>query len=70
MRYAIKVRETGRKKWWFLTPKGGITSLRVHASRWPTREPCERLITENAQDNPNWEFKIVDMEKDRTSSKP
>ncbi len=70
MRYAIKVRETGRKKWRFLTPKGGVTNLRVHASRWPAREPCERLIAEIAPDNPDWEFKIVDMEKDRLSSKP
>ena len=52
MRYAIKVREPGRKKWGFLTPKGGVTNLRVHAARWSDREPCEKLIAENAPDNP------------------
>lgn len=61
MRYAIKVRETG-KKWRFLTSKGGVTQLRIHAARWATREPCERLIADNAPDNPDWEFKIVDMD--------
>jgi len=63
MRYAIKVREPGRKKWGFLTPKGGVTNLRVHAARWSDREPCEKLIADNAPDNPGWAFKIVDMTK-------
>lgn len=62
MRYAIKVRETGKKKWRFLTSKGGVTQLRIHAARWATREPCERLIAENAPDNQDWEFKVVDMD--------
>lgn len=62
MRYAIKVREIGKKKWRFLTTGGGITQLRIHAARWATREPCERLIAGNAPDNPDWEFKIVDMD--------
>lgn len=68
MRYAIKVRESGKKKWRFLTTKGGTTSLRIHAARWSTRAPCENLITDNAPDNPEWEFKIVDMAKGAASA--
>ncbi len=64
MRYAIKVREAGRRKWRFLTSKGAVTQLRIHAARWATREPCERLISDNAPDNPDWEFKVVEMEAD------
>lgn len=64
MRYAIKVREAGQKRWRFLTQKGGVTQLRIHAARWAAREPCERLIADNAADNPDWEFKIVDMSPD------
>lgn len=63
MRYAIKVRKSDKKKWGFLTPRGGVTNLRIHAARWPAREPCEKLIAENAPDNPDFEFKIVDMTK-------
>lgn len=62
MRYAIKVREAGKKKWRFLTSRGGLTNLRIHAARWAAREPCENLIAVNAPDNPEWEFRIVDME--------
>lgn len=61
MRYAIKVRETGKKKWRYLTSRGGVTNLRIHAARWATRDPCDTLIAENAADNPDWEFKVVDM---------
>lgn len=63
MRYAIKVRMSGKKKWEFLTPRGGVTHLRIHAARWAARDACEKLVADNAPDNPDWEFKIVDMEK-------
>ena len=63
MKYAIKVRMSGKKKWGFLTSKGGVTHLRIHAARWAARDACEKLVADNAPDNPDWEFKIVDMEK-------
>ncbi|WP_137114154.1 hypothetical protein [Mesorhizobium sp. GR13] len=69
MRYAIKVREKGRKKWQFLTSRGGLTNLRVHAARWSTREPCDTLIADNAADNPEWDFKVVDMGSGRTPTR-
>lgn len=65
MRYGIKVREVGKKKWRFLSSCGGVTNLRVHAARWSTREPCETLIANNAADNPEWDFKVVDMDAGR-----
>jgi hypothetical protein len=61
MRYAIKVRKNDRKRWGFLTPRGSVTHLRIHAARWAARDACEKLITDNAPDNPDWEFKVVDM---------
>lgn len=61
MRYAIKVRQGEKKKWGFLTPRGGVTHLRIHAARWAARDACEQLITDNAPDNPDWQFKVVDM---------
>lgn len=66
MKYAIKVREVGRKKWQFLTSSGGVTNLRIHAARWATRGPCDKLIADNAAENPDWDFKVVDMEAGRT----
>lgn len=56
MRYAIKVRMTGRKKWKFVTPKGGVTHLRIDAARWAARDACEKLVADNAPDNPEWKF--------------
>lgn len=63
MKYGIKVREVGKKKWKFLTSGGGTTNLKIYAARWATKEPCENLIAANAGENPDWDFKIVDMEK-------
>ncbi|MCO5073845.1 MAG: hypothetical protein M9944_21840 [Rhizobiaceae bacterium] len=61
MRYAIKVRKSDTKKWGFLTPRGGVTHLRIHAARWAAKDACEKLIADNAPDNPDWQFKVVDM---------
>jgi hypothetical protein len=59
MSVMIKVREKGRKSWSFLS-RGGTNRLRIHAVRFETREKAQALIDENAPDNPEWEWKIVD----------
>lgn len=52
----IKVREKGRKRWAFLS-RNGTTQLRIHALTF-TREQAEKLIADNAPDNPEWEWSI------------
>jgi hypothetical protein len=59
MIHYIKLREKDKKRWAFLTSKGGLTYLTIHASRFETKEAAERLIAENAADNPEWEWKVV-----------
>lgn len=56
----IKLRVVGAKRWLFLTSAGGCTSLRVHASRFPSAEKAQALIDANKADNPEWEWKVVD----------
>lgn len=53
----IKVREIGDKSWKFLS-RGGVNRLKIHALQF-TREDAEKLIAENKDDNPEWEWKIV-----------
>jgi len=54
----IKVRELGAKRWAFLA-RNGTTRLRVHALRFESYDKAQRLINENAADNPEWEWKTV-----------
>lgn len=55
----VKVREAGARRWAFLSAKG-TTSLRVRAVRFGTKERAQALIDENASDNPEWEWKVVE----------
>jgi len=36
--FTIKVRAKGKKRWAFLTSKGGTNYLRIHAAQFETRE--------------------------------
>lgn len=62
MRYTdpvlIKVREKGKKRWAFLTPKGGTNGLRVHAMRVLSMH-AEVTLGILRSENPNHEFKAV-----------
>jgi hypothetical protein len=53
----VKVREVGKVAWKFLSPKG-TTRLRIHALQF-TADGAQKLIDENADDNPEWEFKAT-----------
>ena len=54
----IKCRERGKLQFAFLTSKGALNRLRIHAARF-TRENAEKLIAENQAENAEWEFCIV-----------
>jgi hypothetical protein len=55
----VKLREKGSKQWGFLSSKGGVTHLRIHAARFANAEKAQTLIDTNAADNPDWEWKVV-----------
>lgn len=55
----IKLREKGKRQWAFLTSRGGTNYLRIHAARFETVESAQKVIDENAADNPEWEWKVV-----------
>lgn len=53
----IKARKKGDKQWSFLTSKGGINKLRVHAAIFDD-EAAQRIIDANNGGNQAWEFKV------------
>lgn len=55
----VKCREKGKKRFAFLTSKGALNNLTIHAARFESAEKAEALIAANAADNPEWEFKVV-----------
>lgn len=58
MVFYIKVREIGSKPWSFLG-RTGTYRLKMHASRFESRERTQSVIDENAADNPEWEWKVA-----------
>lgn len=58
--HAVKIRATGTKGWFFLTPDCGRSRLRIHAARF-TETDAFGLISDILPDNPEWQFKAVAM---------
>lgn len=54
----VKCRMKGQKAWRFLTSRGGLNRLRIHAATFKSKEAAQALIDENAADNPEWEWKV------------
>ncbi len=63
MAHAIKLREKGRRRWEFLTSDGALNRLRIHAARFEDAGKAQKIIDENAADNPGWEWMVVDLAK-------
>ena len=59
--FAVKARKTGDKAWHFVTPKGGMNRLRVHASLYPSNEAAALAATELGKLNTGYEFKAVSL---------
>lgn len=57
---AIKIKAAGTKRFRFLTPDGGLDSLRVHAAQVP-RDHAEVIAAKIRSDNPTATVKIVKL---------
>lgn len=68
--FMIKARKRlGSKAWWFVSAKGGLNRLRIHAARYTDRTVDGKTETaqwrvwfaigELSADNPDYEFKPV-----------
>lgn len=58
----VKARAKTATRFHFVTPKGALNALRIHAARFEGAEAARRFITENEPGNPNIVWKIVDGE--------
>jgi hypothetical protein len=54
----IKVRKRGERRFNFLTSKGGINHLRIHAAIFDDQKAVQ-FVEANAPDNPDFEWRIV-----------
>jgi hypothetical protein len=61
MTFAIKVRKTGQRQFYFLTPGGGQTRLQVHAMRFRESVSAQSYLDTNAPANPEYEWKVVEL---------
>ena len=52
------MRERGKKAFWFVSPKGGGTRLRIHAATFASPEAAPEFVDKYAAENPELEFKV------------
>lgn len=50
--HAVKVKMKDRRRWEFLTPKGGLTHLRVHAAT-ADEDRCKAFAADIKESNPD-----------------
>lgn len=55
----IKVKAEDEKRWSFLTPRGGETNLRIHASQFDDEAKATRIAAEIESENPGILAKVV-----------
>lgn len=60
MSCAIKLRLKGKMRWAFLSSRG-TSLLRIYAVQFATADKAQGLIDENRDDNPEWEWRVVDF---------
>lgn len=57
--YYIKFRTAGKGAWFFATPRGEATRLRIHAARFDSKEAAEAVAANDQKINPELDFKVV-----------
>lgn len=55
----IKLRKTGDKTFCFLSGKGGLNRLRIHAAQFRQESDAQSVLAQILEDNPDYEGKVV-----------
>lgn len=58
----VKARARTATRFLFVTAKGGLNALRIHAARFNSAASARRFIADNEAANPNIVWKVVDGE--------
>jgi hypothetical protein len=59
MTYCVKTRETGKKHWKFVTSKGGVNRLRIHAAQFNDKSKADALAVDiNDNNRGEWEARV------------
>ncbi len=57
--YCVKAKQVNKKRWAFVTPRGGTNYLRIHASQFTDKNRAEGLAADINESNPGeWEAKV------------
>jgi formylmethanofuran dehydrogenase subunit E len=61
MAHSVKIREQGKRAWFFVNPRGEGVRLRVHATMFPDKGAADAFVAKYAAENSDLEFKVVEL---------
>lgn len=59
--FGVKFKMPGEKAFYFVTPRGGGTRLKVHAARFANRLKALAFIEANSDDNPGVAWRTQEL---------
>lgn len=64
--YCVKTRKIGKVKWGFVTSRGGVSYLRIHAAQFKLEETALSMVADINENNPGeWEAHMEVFSSDR-----
>ena len=55
----VKAKAPQYKYFMFVTPRGGLNRLRIHAATFRDEQTAQATIDMNAASRPDWQWKVV-----------
>ena len=63
--FCVKVRKVNQKRWGFLTPRGGVNYLRIHASQFYDESKADACAHDIVESNPGeWQARVEVFARD------
>lgn len=59
--FAVKVKAPQYGYGMFVTSRGALNRLRIHAARFTDEETAKRTVEINREKHPDWEWKVVPL---------
>lgn len=59
--FVVKAKASQYRFWMFMTPRGGLNRLRIHAALFRDSATAQKTIDLNREKHPDWQWKVVEL---------